>query len=231
MRRNPVTYRHAAYEAEMRALDSTIEILDAVRSGAASTSEKKQELAAPWPVFARRMRLLNPQSSGARHQNYLSRFYGWRKVSQTLDRGDIVTTGGHHVEIKVTTITASNRQANFVQIRIWQDIHGYSLYVIDEEYTIWRFDLTKEQMAEEVSLIGTSAHQTAQAAEGNLNKEFAIRFMWDSDDPNRARWMEKYRVDPGTEPVPSDMRQGVYETAAQIRARKKLPGLPTEQTD
>ena len=172
-----------------------------------------------WPVFIRRMRLLTAQAYGARIQAYVTQFYGWEAVAQTKNRGDVTLRDGAYAEYKVSLITASNTGANFVQIRLFQNIEQYRFAVIDRDYKYWRFDLTKEQMVEEVKLCAKAAHVAKESFDSNQNQEWAIRFKWLDGNAIRTRWVEKYLVDASTDVTPDLMNRYQYETADEVRAR------------
>lgn len=188
----------AEQEAEIAALDSVLAQLDEIRSQACG--QRRFGAGDPWPLFIRKMRALTPQSYGVRVQNWLARFYGWQSVPGRLDRGDVVDAGGAYHEVKVTFITASNPIANFVQIRPHQDIAGYHCFVVDTSYEVTHLWLSKEQMAAELELVGSSAHGTKQAVADNTTREYSVRFRWDLADPTTRRWLDTYRADG---PVPA----------------------------
>lgn len=171
-------------------LDRTFAVLTQVRGDAAADPEYGFDV--EWQRFIRTMRLLHPQSYGARIQRWLQRYYGWTAVPASLDRGDCTDPSGAYREIKVSLITGSNTTANFVQIRPHQQLDVHSLFVVDLAGQLHRFDLDERQIAAEDALIGGSAHGTKGAVEGNVRTERALRFSWD-DVTVRDRW-RAYRV-------------------------------------
>lgn len=215
----------AAIDACIADLDVTIKYLDDTRKAAQSTSKKTQAamLNEPWPVFIRRMRLLTAQSYGSRIQSYVSHFYGWQPVAQTDNLGDVTLEDGTYAEYKASLITASNTGANFVQIRLFQDIQHYRFAVVDPQYKYWRFDFTKEQMAEEVKRYGNAAHVAKGSFEDNPNQEWAIRFTWKDSNEIRTRWVEKYLVTQTSDVTPDMMNRYSYESSTQVRGRLNLP--------
>lgn len=202
----------AARLDELERLDATIAVLDQVRSASQSGAARRAELDCEWALFVRRMRLLTPQSYGTRFQKYLEHFHAWSPIDQQLDAGDATTENGA-AEIKVSLITASNDQANFVQIRPHQGV-GYSLFVVDAAYKVWRFDLTAEQMKAELELIGRPAHGVRTT--GTSSQEWVVRFSWSDDDEVRRRFLRDYLV---VDVTPDMMTPGCYQTAAQLRDR------------
>jgi hypothetical protein len=209
---------------ELARLDGTIAVLDEVRSGSQSTRARRDELELDWQLFARRMRLLTPQSYGTRFQKYFERFYGWTSIPQVLDCGDAATSKGS-VEIKVSLITPSNDHTNFVQIRPHQGV-GYRFFVVDETYKVWRFDLTARQMKKELELLGETAHGVK--AQGSASKEYAIRFDWKDTDPARRRWLRSYLVT-DKDVTPDQMLHGTYEDAATVRIRLEASISPSNR--
>lgn len=213
--------RKAYIDSRIAELDVTIEYLDDVRKAAQTKNKKTRAalLGEPWQVFIRRMRLLNAQAYGSRIQSYVTHFYGWQSVAQTANLGDVTLEDGTYAEYKATLITASNTDANFVQIRLFQEIQHYRFAVIDSQYKYWRFDLTKEQMCTEVRNCGRSAHVAKGSFEDNQNQEWAIRFAWKDTNETRQRWMDKYLVALSNGVTPDMMDRYTYENASQISER------------
>ena len=167
--------------------------MDAVR--VAARNNPRYAFDEPWSVFARRMRMLTPQSYGTRFQNRFAEHFGWKVIGSSLNRGDVLDEYGDHHEVKTTVITRSNTGVNFVQIRPHQDIAGYHLFVIQPNSTVVHFWLSKAQMNAEVARIGTSAHGTSSAVSANQTREYAIRFEWTPQHGDAARWMSRYWQD------------------------------------
>lgn len=148
-----------------------------------------------WTTFMGKMRILTPQSSGSRIQNYIFRALGWTKISPLLNKGDVQNSLGQYFEVKVTIITTSNTCANIVQIRLWQDISGHQIFVIDatRNYEVTHFTLSKYEMKQEVDLCGSNAHGTQEANKFNRNIEWAIRINWGEENNIYKRWITKYK--------------------------------------
>lgn len=175
-------------------LDAALDTLLSVRDAAAKDAAFGQE--DPWPLFIRKMRLLSAQSYGGRIERYLISHFGWEKVPQADDRGDAVDGDGRYWEIKVSVMyRPDGAVANFVQLRPWQDIDGYQLFVVDVDNRVWRFVLTPEQMADEVDRFGGYAHGTADVGDGNERAEMAVRLPWREDNDHWLRWVDRYLVD------------------------------------
>jgi hypothetical protein len=177
-------------------IDSAIKVLDIIREEATKNSE--YGFNDDWITFNKKMRILTTQSSGSRMQDYIFRKLGWTRISAKLDRGDVKNSLGQYFEVKVTTITTSNTTANLVQIRLWQNVSNYHIFVIDstKNYELIHFQLSKSEMKDEVKLCGSSqAHGTKGATSSNKNIEYAIHFNWDEDDETYKRWVDKYKQD------------------------------------
>ena len=174
-------------------IDQAIELIDNIREFAVSHLE--YGFGDNWLNFMKKMRILTPQSSGARIQNYIFRALGWEAISPLLDRGDIKNSLGQYFEVKVSLITSSNTSANIVQIRLWQSINGHHIFVIDttKNCEVTHFSLSTYDMKQEVELCGSSAHGTKVANMSNKNVEWAIRISWKSDNKTYQRWMAKYK--------------------------------------
>ncbi len=176
-------------------LDKVIDIIDTVRE--AAVRDPAYGLNDDWLTFMKKMRILTPQSSGARIQNYIFKALGWARVPASANRGDVRNSLGQHFEVKVTSISSSNSCANIVQIRLWQSIAGHHVFVIDTTngYGVTHFALSKYDMEQEVKLCGASAHGTQEANKSNQNVEWAIRINWSGKDETYKRWMMKYKQD------------------------------------
>ena len=176
-------------------IDTAIAVLDAVRGAAIKDPEYGFD--DDWLTFMKKMRILTPQSSGARMQNYIFRVLGWERLPASANQGDVRNSLGQCFEVKVTLISSSNTSANIVQIRLWQEVSGYHVFVVDatRNYRVTHFTLSKYDMRQEVKLCGSSAHGTKEANLDNRNVEWAIRVHWSPFDPIYQRWMLKYKQD------------------------------------
>lgn len=171
-------------------LDRVIFILDTVRSAAKTETWLDDE----WGLFMRKMRLLNPQAYGGRIQNYLFSKLGWERVPSSLDKGDVRNSIGQYFEAKVSLITPKNRAVNIVQVRPWQQVSGWHIFAIDttNQYKLYHFALSKNEMAIEIELIGNSAHGTTNAVKNNVNKEYRLSVPWITTHPIYQRWINQY---------------------------------------
>lgn len=182
-------------EYSVAEIGDAIAIIDAIRE--AAVQDPEYGFTDNWSTFMKKMRVLTPQSSGSRIQNYIFRALGWTRVPASINRGDVRNSLGQYFEVKVTIVSPSNRCANVVQIRLWQSISGHHVFVVDatNKYVVTHFFLPKYDMAREVELCGASAHGTREANRSNQNVEWAIRVNWNDRDEVYRRWMERYRQD------------------------------------
>jgi len=171
-------------------LDKVIALLDTIRSKAKTDDWLNDE----WGLFIRKMRLLNPQAYGPRIQNYLFDKLGWERVPAHLDKGDVRNSLGQYFETKVSLITPKNQAVNIVQVRPWQQISGHHIFVVDttNQYRLFHFSLSKNEMRAEIELIGNSAHGTAKAVRDNINKEYRLSIPWITTHPIYQRWIKQY---------------------------------------
>jgi hypothetical protein len=152
----------------------------------------------PWQEYIRYMRLLNPQSYGSRLQKWLAKFYDWKEVPSSEDRGDVKDSQGDYYEVKVSLLSSPNPVANFVQIRPWQNVTGYRCFVVLEDNTVVQFYLEKAQMDYELAQCGGAAHGVADVAAASHKagtKEWAIRFPFTPGNAVYDRWMSGYWLD------------------------------------
>lgn len=176
-------------------IDKVIKVLDIVRQEA--KKDNQYGFNDNWKDFMKRMRILNTQSSGSRMQDYIFRKLGWTRIPSKLNNGDVKNSLGQYFEVKVTTITTSNDTANIVQIRLYQNVSAYHIFVVDamKDYELIHFQLSKNEMKQEVNLIGSQAHGTKGSVANNQNVEYAIHFKWDKNDKNYKRWINNYKQD------------------------------------
>jgi len=173
-------------------IDTTIKILDIVRGEA--IKNKNYGFSDDWVLFMKKMRLLTPQSSGARFQNRIFESLGFTIVDQKLGKGDVKNSINQFFEVKASVITTSNPLVNIVQIRPWQEIAGHYVFVIDSfnNYHVTTFYLSKAEMKEEIKLSGQYSHGTTSINEQNQHREYSIRFNWIKKDTVFKRW-QKYK--------------------------------------
>ncbi len=178
---------------DKKKLDELNKIIDDIKKEASNNPEYGFD--DDWDIFIRKMMPLTTQMSSPRIQNYIFKKKGWTKVKASQNKGDIKNDLGQYLEVKATIITSSNPYVNIVQIRLWQDIWGYYIFVIDtkRDYETTQFTLSKADMIDAVKLDGRSAHGTFEANKANKNKEWAIHFRWEKGNSTYKRWIEKYK--------------------------------------
>jgi hypothetical protein len=144
-------------------------------------------------LFFKKMHYLNPQSYGFRVENYVKEKVGLAPVDKHEERGDSCNTKGAYFEGKVSYKTTKG-EYNFIQIRLWHDVHGYFFVAIDpdDNYDVMYFYLTKSQMMYETYHIGNLAHKTAKSIKEGEEKEYKVQIKEGTVDYNR--WLRMYRV-------------------------------------
>ena len=187
--------KNKKYLVSSEELDKAIKIIDIARKEAVDNLEYGFD--ENWKNFMKRMRILTSQSSGARMQNYIFKAFGWTKIPANLNKGDVKNSLGQYYEVKATTITTSNKSANIVQIRLWQNVSGYHIFVIDStnDYKLTHFQLSKNEMKQEVEACASQAHGTKEINQANHHVEWAIRVPWKKGDKVYDRWMNRYKQD------------------------------------
>lgn len=151
-----------------------------------------------WVDFIKVMQFLSPKSFGTRIQNRIIERNSFTKVNPSEDNGDFSNLGKFY-EFKTSILTTSNKLANFVGIREYQDeIDGYFLVVIDTNstpYKTFQFQLSKGQMNEELKLMKANPSNGTKRS-NELNKNVSYRFSIDltSDNIHSRRW-NKYKIE------------------------------------
>lgn len=136
---------------------------------------------------------LTAQSKAPLSEKFIGRKLNMKKIAASLDRGDFTTFDGEYLELK-TSFTNAEQCLNLRQIRLWQNVDYYLCIYIDEEdlSNSLVFYLTKEQMKEEISLIGGFTHGTKEANLLNENNEYSITIKTSNNNDNLIRWKNKY---------------------------------------
>ncbi|AFL83158.1 hypothetical protein Belba_0500 [Belliella baltica DSM 15883] len=163
-----------------------------------STKDLRYGFDLNWEDFIKIMQFLSPKSFGTRIQNRIIEFNDFEKVNPSEDNGDFSISGKYY-EFKTSILTTSNKLANFVGLRDYQErIDGYILMVIDTNsspYKTLQYKLSKEQMKEELKIMKANpSNGTKSSNLSNLN--FSYRFSIDliSDNVNSKRW-DTYKID------------------------------------
>jgi len=163
-----------------------------------STQDLRYGFDLNWEDFIKVMQFLSPKSFGTRIQNRIIEKNNFTKVNPSDDNGDF-SISGKFFEFKTSILTTSNKLANFVGIRPYQEkIDGYMLIVIDTNsapYKTFQFQLSKGQMKEELDLMKANPSNGTKQS-NQLNKNISYRFSIDliSDNLNSRRW-NKYKIE------------------------------------
>lgn len=141
--------------------------------------------------------ILTPLSSqiyGPRIEEKLSEVLNLKK-SNDKNRGDKINSSGRYIEIKGSF---NSTKLNIVQIRPWQDISEYIIYLwnVDNNFILRHsyFHLSKKEMNNELKLLNAGyAHGTMGSNLNNKNKEYALHIDLTSNHFNR--WLKTYYAD------------------------------------
>lgn len=126
-------------------------------------------------------------------ERFLTEGIGWEKIHASEDRGDFIING-EYVELK-TSFTNQAMNLNLRQIRLWQNVGKYICIFVDDKNDInnsYLFELTKEEMEQEVKLLGGYTHGTKGANELNVNREYSITIKIREGNANFERWKKNY---------------------------------------
>jgi hypothetical protein len=117
---------------------------------------------------------LTSQSKGPKQEERIIYMFGGKKIKSEADKGDYVDANGNFFEVKCSTPSKNLNVLNIVQIRPHQQIEYYICCFIDDVQYMnnYCFKLSKEQMNDELDMIGHSAHGAAIKVQ--LNKEYRI---------------------------------------------------------
>lgn len=96
------------------------------------------------------------------------------------------------VEMKTTFLSIDNTY-NLVQVRLYEDIDLFFVCAVDKSYNLSMFVLTKAQMQQEVSLLGSSAHVSSKYILANVNIEYRITLH--TNNSHWLRWINTYRFE------------------------------------
>lgn len=150
-----------------------------------------------WVTFMKKMQFLSPKSFGTRIQNRIIEKNNFDKVNPSYDKGDF-SYEGNFFEFKTSILTTSNKGANFVNIRPYQNIDGYFCLVINTNqlpYETHQFYLSKFQMKEELILMKANA-SNGTIISNKENKNITYRFTLDfsTQNDNLRRWFDNYSI-------------------------------------
>jgi hypothetical protein len=146
-----------------------------------------------WSIFIKKILALSPKSYGTKIQNRIIEKNGLSSVKANKDLGDF-EKNNRYFEIKTSLVTITNKIANIVGIRPWQEVDGYYIFIIDakdyNKIVTYSFKLSKDEMKDELEKLNAKPISgTKKANEGNANS--ALRFSLSLEKEEFERW-EKY---------------------------------------
>lgn len=137
---------------------------------------------------------MSPQQKAKEIELFLIDFLGGISVPASADRGDAIV-GQNVYELKTSTTNQKNL-LNIGQIRLWQKIDFYLCsYIYELELEKSKFYLlTKEQMRQEVRLMGSFSRGTRKVNQDNKNREFSLSISVYNygKSENTRRWEDNY---------------------------------------
>jgi len=127
-------------------------------------------------------------------EKFLCHKLNYQRIAASKNMGDAIDQDGTIYEFK-NSFTNQNQNLNIRQIRLWQPIDFYYCFYINEkdlDKSIF-FELTKDQMIEEVAICGGYTHGTIEANKDNVNREYSITIpIYNDNNEKTKRWKEKY---------------------------------------
>ncbi len=176
-------------------LEFALQILREIKEE--SSKDSKYGFNDDWSTFIKKMQFLSPKSFGTRIQNRIIEQNNFEKVNASDDKGDF-ERDGKYFEFKTTILTLSNKGANFVNIRPYQNIDGYYCLVVNtivSPYETTQFYLSKEQMDRELNLIKANASNgTFESNKENKNVSFRFTIDFSTQNEIAARWVSQYLI-------------------------------------
>lgn len=170
----------------------------AIRRALRYIHEKEKYDDVSWSIFAK---YVTQHTAAQTYGPYLEKIYrvrnGYGKVNAGAAKGDLyIDKTDEYIEFKTTAVSEENKwRANVVQIRPHHELDAYHIVVVNSQTGKTElFVLTKEQMAEELTLTNNSlAHGTREAYDETAHNEYAIRFKARKGDPVYDRWVLNYK--------------------------------------
>lgn len=139
-------------------------------------------------IFFLKCCLVNPQSYGALIQNRFININNGQKIKSSENKGNCIIDNQYY-EIKSSI--SFNNCFNIVQLRPWQNIDYYLIFVnISEDVSISVLRLNHLQMMEEIENHKQSAHGTMIANQNNQNIEYRMTI----DDDLLLQFKNKYAI-------------------------------------
>lgn len=149
-----------------------------------------------WEVFIKKILFLSPKSYGTKIENRLIFKHKLNKVAANLNKGDFEKSGKFY-EIKTSILTPTNNIANITGIRLWQNISGYFIFIIDarilKNIIIYPFFITKEDMVNQQNYLSfTPTSGTKEINKNNNNISMGFHIKVDENDDNFKKWREEF---------------------------------------
>jgi len=147
--------------------------------------------------FLLQAKTLPPSAYGYRMQSYFSMLFDCQVISSKSDLGDFINQLEQVIEFKCSFLSESMNKINIKQIRLWQDIDEYYVFVSDfekyDDIKTYLFKLSKSQMVEECDLMNAkSCHMTE--SNYSQNEKVELGFSIAKDSENWKRWTDRYHV-------------------------------------
>lgn len=137
---------------------------------------------------------MNVQTKAPLGEEFVCKMLGLTRISSHENCGDAVDADGHHYEFK-NSFTNQKQSLNLRQVRPWQNIDYYYCFYINEEdleKSVF-FELTKQQMEEEVFTYGSPTHGTEEVNKENPVTEWSLTIpVYNDNNSNTKRWKERY---------------------------------------
>ena len=137
---------------------------------------------------------LNAQAKAPKGEKFIAKKLNLKKVPASAGLGDF-TDGVNYYEMK-TSYTNKGNNLNLRQIRLYQSGVGFYICNFINENDLEKslsFKLTKQQMEQEVSLLGGYTHGTKEVNQNNVNPEYSITIpMYGENNSHYNRWITNY---------------------------------------
>lgn len=137
---------------------------------------------------------LNAQAKAPRGEKFIAKKLNLKQVPSSAGQGDF-TDGVNYYEMK-TSYTNKGNKLNLRQIRLYQTGVGFYICNFINENDLDKslsFKLTKQQMEQEIALLGGYTHGTKEVNQNNVTPEYSITIpMYDENNSHYNRWISNY---------------------------------------
>lgn len=135
------------------------------------------------------------QSKAPSSEKFIANKLGVEKIKASLDRGDYYDASNDtYIELK-NSFTNKAEKLNLRQIRLWQEVDFYYCIYIDHDSLNKSavYVLTKDEMVEEVEIMGGFTHGTIGINAENTHSEYSITLsVKKNSNAHKQRWDKKY---------------------------------------